>query len=678
MSQPALATFCQDPRWPAPIAELIRAASHPAGTPSQRTRRITDCAESLARFLFAVLDAERRTEGLEAGPERVQLYGRLSSATFGMWWKAAAEAGRQLRAHHSPRRVPVAYEMALTGSPPDRSMQALIHVRNDRAHRNSSLAEDEDRLLVAERDFSALITALRPLREHALAHVLRPRSGGEYKVQEAHVHQNPAVHVVTAEVRGLTVLDDEVVISTKRDELLSLHPWLICRPMTESGQPRIRIFAGLDLDDRARYTLGSELPQLLEWEGSAIRANAHRIQGGPLALRVVPRADAQTRPQVDDLVCGERLHRGPHYELWSAAVIGATEASHLLKLPRPDAPPIATDRLLDDLSVARRIALSTLLMPWSNPISACGRTCLLLPRSPGLPIASLGPLEAQRVAEIGRQLAHLLVRLHREGLTAGRLRPDDLLLTADGSPVLLHLGRPNTPDPEKPDLDDAPELARGGAPTPASDQYHLARLLLALHLPQTPPERRLRQTPPALARVLRRCLHPAPRHRFPHAQVLATALDLSGEALALGPPVGAGHVTSTGFHLIDEGEPVAAGLFCFAARDPKGEGASVLVLAPEVQDAWQGSITAARQQNPRLPELHEETDGLLFLTYPGSPNGKPHQALLDAVAKSGKPAEDNTLRNVGLALGGLALAVGGGLAGISMARHLARTKSGKR
>lgn len=189
-------------------------------------------------------------------------------------------------------------------------------------------------------------------------------------------------------------------------------------------------------------------------------------------------------------------------------------------------------------------------------------------------------LTVEETVFVGRQTAAALVSAHARGIVHRDIKPQNLLIDADGQVQLCDFGiaaltrdeqyrsrtnavsmRYASPEDLEHETDD------DGAVGPPSDVYSLGATLL--HLARgAPPSLKERLAPwvapstgvatlAALDRVLARCLHPTPTMR-PTAQALLDALD----GLALG--AGAGRVTA-----LDPGLPVAA------------TGAPVTVLVPD-------------------------------------------------------------------------------------------------
>ena len=186
-----------------------------------------------------------------------------------------------------------------------------------------------------------------------------------------------------------------------------------------------------------------------------------------------------------------------------------------------------------------------------------------------------GRLSARRAVEITVQVAAGLDAVHQKGIVHRDLKPDNLFLTGDGRVKILDFGVARVLGTDTPPASRtlaltesgavmgtagymSPEQVRGKPADIRSDLFALGAILyemLAGHLAfpgETPVERGyaiLNQeplelaplgVPPALERVLRRCLEKNPEQRFQHARDLAFALeaitDPSGRAAILEAP----------------------------------------------------------------------------------------------------------------------------------------------
>jgi serine/threonine protein kinase/Tfp pilus assembly protein PilF len=153
---------------------------------------------------------------------------------------------------------------------------------------------------------------------------------------------------------------------------------------------------------------------------------------------------------------------------------------------------------------------------------------------------------------LGRCLASALHYAHEHGVVHLDLKPANVLLTADGQPMLLdfHLahepllagatvveGVGGTPEYMSPEQQRALAAVCAGQPVPAavdarSDIYSLGVLLYralggSLPLPDRASQRLRRTNPtvsPGLADILARCLQAEPHERYPDADALASDL----------------------------------------------------------------------------------------------------------------------------------------------------------
>jgi hypothetical protein len=167
------------------------------------------------------------------------------------------------------------------------------------------------------------------------------------------------------------------------------------------------------------------------------------------------------------------------------------------------------------------------------------------------------------VIALGVRLAGALESAHRAGVVHGDLRPDDMMLTDDGEPLLADFGlvtlvRPNASGVTDPkDLAHvAPELLDGEPVSPASDIYALASALYTLlsgqpayvrstdtsvmpvikRIASDPlPDLTAKSVPPSVAEVVAKAMSKAPADRYKTAQDFGRALQQS--QVALGVPM---------------------------------------------------------------------------------------------------------------------------------------------
>jgi Tol biopolymer transport system component len=174
-----------------------------------------------------------------------------------------------------------------------------------------------------------------------------------------------------------------------------------------------------------------------------------------------------------------------------------------------------------------------------------------------------GPLPSPKTIEIAAQVAAGLAAAHAAGLVHRDLKPDNIMVTRDGHVKILDFGlakqRRTTQDSTTTDLTDegvvlgtagymSPEQVRGEQADHRSDLFSFGVVLYEMLcgkrafagdssievmnaiLKEDPPELPA-SVPPALARIVRRCLEKDPDRRFQSAADLGFAL----ESLSLSP-----------------------------------------------------------------------------------------------------------------------------------------------
>ena len=246
-----------------------------------------------------------------------------------------------------------------------------------------------------------------------------------------------------------------------------------------------------------------------------------------------------------------RLGGGADAEVWlAAAPDGARVALKVLALP----PDKAMEAARRELALAARIDHPHLLGARSV-VCAGDRVALVLPWAAG---GSLADLLARRatltVAETLTVLipvADVLAVAHERGVVHGDLSPANILLTADGRPLVADLGAGRLAlDGDRPIVGTpgcvAPEVARGGIAQPSSDVFALAAIGLwcltgrpawnAIDLRDVVVQSTVGQWPdpgdaagpPRFLAALRAALSDLPAHR-PGAAALRIELARSGE-----------------------------------------------------------------------------------------------------------------------------------------------------
>ena len=196
-----------------------------------------------------------------------------------------------------------------------------------------------------------------------------------------------------------------------------------------------------------------------------------------------------------------------------------------------------------------------------------------------------GPMRPREACDCGIDIAHGLAAAHDAGIVHRDLKPENLFLTKEGRLKILDFGLAKLTEAESAGADGAtatipqhtesgqvtgtvgympPEQVRGHAADPRSDIFAFGVVLYEmltgkhafrkgtsaetmsaiLNEEPPPPAQSVQDLPPALQRILSRCLEKKPERRFQHASDLGFALealsDASGSAIASPPHAGAG------------------------------------------------------------------------------------------------------------------------------------------
>lgn len=151
-------------------------------------------------------------------------------------------------------------------------------------------------------------------------------------------------------------------------------------------------------------------------------------------------------------------------------------------------------------------------------------TCLVMPLAEGGSLQDVltarGHLTAGEIVTVLVPLAQALHHLHTLGLVHGDLKPANVLLTADGRPLLSDLGAARLPVDEgdcevwATDRWSAPEVLHGELADAASDAYGLGAIAWACATGEPPPPAALRpllrdeatHLPPAICDTITACL----------------------------------------------------------------------------------------------------------------------------------------------------------------------------
>jgi serine/threonine-protein kinase len=236
------------------------------------------------------------------------------------------------------------------------------------------------------------------------------------------------------------------------------------------------------------------------------------------------------------------IARGAIGAVWRAfdTVTGERVA---VKVLRPEAAEVSdlVDGFLGEAEILAELDHPSVIRV-RNLVTGPGVLALVMDLVPGLDLRRRlradGPLPAAVAAEVVAQAADALAYVHANGVVHGDVKPGNILVPLDGSPVKLadfgvarRIDRPYGATHATPEYV-APEVVAGATPSPASDVYALGVVLYELIVGRSPfrggpPSEVLRRhaecvivPPPGMPAVLwpviEACVSPEP-HRRPSA-----------------------------------------------------------------------------------------------------------------------------------------------------------------
>lgn len=402
---------------------------------------------------------------------------------------------------------------------------------------------------------------------------------------------------------------------------------------------------------REQDRTGRPLDDLLVERGYLKAEDRARLRRPALPPEVVAAA-ADPRKHVSHYVIVSLIGKGGMSEVWKAwdHSLGRWAALKLLK-PGVGHP---SQRLEREGRMAGGLAHPNIITIFERGEHE-GRPFLAMPFVDGRPPQA--PLPAREAARIVRELAEALAYVHRQGLIHRDVKPGNVLIDAQGRPLLTDFGLAipdgaggspwalsGTPEYASPEqirgepLDARTDVYSLGAtlfyiltgrhPFSGADSRAVAEQVLQAPIPPLP------ETPTALARIVRRAMDRDPSRRYPSMEAmaadLARFLERPRRRISFDWPVVAGGAllvavlssVATWF-MLEKGRAVeTAQAVHFALQDARGEMARVRELAgkadapaAEVRAALIAAIRAYNKVIDRAGGRHPEASAGLGRCY---------------------------------------------------------------
>lgn len=250
--------------------------------------------------------------------------------------------------------------------------------------------------------------------------------------------------------------------------------------------------------------------------------------------------------------------------------------------------------------------------------------------------ATLGParrrLSREHAVRHTEQLLDALAAIHDRAVILRDLRPETVMIDANGSVRLLDVGlaQRTSDDPDEVDLEGvrggdyvAPEQARPGTRvTPAADIYAVGRLLTAM-LTGTPipDEATFAALPPGLQAVVRRATAAVPNNRYQSADEMRVALSAREGVEWEGSPVEPGECLADSYVLQAQRDGRPHGIYVFDGLEVATDAPVAIAVASRSAEGTRLLTAAVRSLPSDLradlghPRLLATRDGLHFAVF---------------------------------------------------------------
>jgi hypothetical protein len=256
-------------------------------------------------------------------------------------------------------------------------------------------------------------------------------------------------------------------------------------PETNSNDELERLAARIADDEQVTWPAGAPGDQALQ----GLREMQQLVQGFRhlQVSAVAPRTPTSNRFRFGTLTVLEPLGSGAQGDVWRA-YDPLLDLQVALKLRKLDSGILAHD-FLDEARRLARVRQANIVSIYGAAVHE-GRAGLWMELIRGTSLAQLlaqhGPFPAEEVRGIGLDLCHALATVHRHDLLHGDIKTENVMREVSGRIVLMDFGAARELDSARTSVVSgtlnylAPEVLRGGAPSPASDIYALGVLLFRL------------------------------------------------------------------------------------------------------------------------------------------------------------------------------------------------------